>query len=78
MTLNERAQHLNLAINFTILVITGFALSFPKAFWVSPITDVPAGMTLRDSSIDSAVWPRFAGGLSHFVLCLYEKGEGDY
>ena len=47
MTLNERFQHLNLFINFTILVITGFALKYPEAFWVSPITDVPAGMTIR-------------------------------
>jgi len=47
MTLNERWQHLNLFINFTILVITGFALKYPEAFWVSPITDVPTGMTIR-------------------------------
>ena len=37
LTLNERFQHLNLMINFTILVITGFALKYPTAFWVSPI-----------------------------------------
>ncbi len=47
MTLNERVQHINLAINFTILVITGFALSYSTAFWVSPITDFPLGMTFR-------------------------------
>src|SRR4030042_5293789 len=47
MTLNERIQHLNLFINFTILVITGFALRYPEAFWASPITDIPMGMTLR-------------------------------
>ncbi len=47
MTLNERAQHINLAINFTLLVITGFALKYPEAFWASPITDVPMGMTFR-------------------------------
>lgn len=47
MTLNERIQHLNLFINFTILVITGFALKYPEAFWVSPITSVPTGMTIR-------------------------------
>ncbi len=47
MTLNERAQHINLMINFTILVITGFALKYPEAFWASPITDVPSGMTIR-------------------------------
>jgi len=47
MTLNERVQHINLLINFTILVITGFALKYPEAFWASPITDVPMGMTFR-------------------------------
>ena len=47
MTLNERFQHFNLFINFTILVITGFALKYPEAFWASPITDVPMGMTFR-------------------------------
>ena len=47
MTLNERIQHLNLAINFTILVITGFALSYSTAFWVSPISETPLGMTFR-------------------------------
>ncbi len=47
MTLNERVQHFNLFINFTILVITGFVLKFPEAFWASPITDIPMGMTLR-------------------------------
>ncbi len=47
MTLNERIQHLNLFINFTILVVTGFALKYPEAFWVSPIADAPAGMTIR-------------------------------
>jgi cytochrome b subunit of formate dehydrogenase len=29
------------------LVITGFALSYSTAFWVSPITDLPLGMTFR-------------------------------
>jgi cytochrome b subunit of formate dehydrogenase len=47
MTLNERIQHVNLFINFTLLVITGFALKYPEAFWASPITDVPMGMTFR-------------------------------
>jgi len=47
MTLNERFQHVNLFINFTLLVITGFALKYPEAFWVTPITDAPLGMTFR-------------------------------
>jgi cytochrome b subunit of formate dehydrogenase len=47
LTSNERIQHLNLLINFSILVITGFALKYPEAFWASPIADVPLGMTFR-------------------------------
>jgi cytochrome b subunit of formate dehydrogenase len=47
MTLNERVQHLNLIINFAILVVTGFALKYSGAAWTSPITEVPAGMTFR-------------------------------
>jgi len=77
MTLNERAQHLNLAINFTILVITGFALSFPKAFWVSPITDVPAGMTIRGFLHRlCGVAILFLGGY-HILYCAFTKrGRG--
>ena len=77
MTLNERAQHLNLAINFTILVITGFALSFPKAFWVSPISDVPAGMTIRGFLHRlCGVATLFLGGY-HILYCTFTKrGRG--
>jgi len=77
MTLNERAQHLNLAINFTILVITGFALSFPKAFWVSPISDVPAGMTIRGFLHRlCGVATVFLGGY-HILYCTFTKrGRG--
>jgi len=77
MTLNERAQHVNLAINFTILVITGFALSFPKAFWVSPITDVPAGMTMRGFLHRlCGVATVFLGGY-HILYCAFTKrGRG--
>jgi cytochrome b subunit of formate dehydrogenase len=77
MTLNERAQHLNLAINFSILVITGFALSFPKAFWVSPITDVPSGMTMRGFLHRlCGVATVFLGGY-HILYCAFTKrGRG--
>ena len=35
MTLNERFQHFFLLSSFIILVITGFALKYPEAVWVS-------------------------------------------
>ncbi|MEP0772977.1 MAG: cytochrome c3 family protein [Acidobacteriota bacterium] len=33
-TMNEVAQHLILTVAFLVLVVTGFALRFPDAFWV--------------------------------------------
>lgn len=35
MTFNERIQHFLLLSTFITLVITGFALKYPEAFWVS-------------------------------------------
>jgi len=77
MTLNERAQHLNLFINFTILVITGFALKYPEAFWVSPITDIPGGMTLRGFLHRlSGVAIVALGGYHVLYLLFTKRGRG--
>ena len=77
LTLNERAQHLNLFINFTILVITGFALKYPEAFWVSPITDVPSGMTLRGFLHRlSGVAVVSLGGYHLLYLLFTKRGRG--
>jgi cytochrome b subunit of formate dehydrogenase len=76
MTLNERIQHINLAINFTILVITGFALKYPEAFWVSPITDVPLGMTFRGFLHRlSGVATLTLGGYHLLYLAFTERGR---
>jgi cytochrome b subunit of formate dehydrogenase len=40
MTLSERLQHGTLIISFVTLVITGFMLKFPDAWWVSPIRSI--------------------------------------
>jgi predicted CXXCH cytochrome family protein len=40
MTLDERIQHMALAISFITLVITGFMLHFPDAWWVRHIRDL--------------------------------------
>ena len=40
MSLNERIQHITLAVSFMLLVITGFMLSFPNTWWVSHIRDI--------------------------------------
>ena len=76
MTLNERVQHINLFINFTVLVITGFALKYPEAFWASPITDVPAGMTIRGFLHRlSGVAIVTLGGYHVLYLLLTERGR---
>jgi cytochrome b subunit of formate dehydrogenase len=40
MTLNERIQHITLAVSFLLLVLTGFMLSYPNTWWVSHIRDL--------------------------------------
>ncbi len=40
MTLNERIQHLSLLVSFILLVLTGFALKYPDAWWVVPLRNI--------------------------------------
>ena len=40
MTLNERIQHMVLAVSFIMLAVTGFMLQFPNAWWVVFIRDI--------------------------------------
>jgi len=42
MTLNERLQHAALVISFMLLVVTGFMLRYPEAWWVEAIRKVSA------------------------------------
>jgi len=48
MSLNERIQHGALLISFFTLVLTGFALKFPDAWWVAPFRTIgPVMFELR-------------------------------
>ena len=48
MSLNERLQHGTLVVSFLTLVITGFALKFPEAWWVAPLQRVsPSVFAIR-------------------------------
>ena len=40
MSLSERFQHGTLALSFITLVVTGFALKFPDAWWVAPVGEI--------------------------------------
>jgi cytochrome b subunit of formate dehydrogenase len=44
MTLGERIQHGTLLVSFITLVLTGFALRYPDAWWVAPIRSVSPWM----------------------------------
>lgn len=43
MTLGERLQHGTLAVSFILLVITGFMLRYPDAWWVVSIRSITPG-----------------------------------
>ena len=48
MSLSERIQHVTLLTSFITLVLTGFALKYPDAWWVAPIRDIsPVMFELR-------------------------------
>jgi cytochrome b subunit of formate dehydrogenase len=40
MSVNERLQHATLLVSFITLVLTGFALKYPDAWWVAPIRNI--------------------------------------
>ena len=40
MTFSERIQHATLLISFITLVLTGFALRYPDAWWVAPFRSI--------------------------------------
>jgi cytochrome b subunit of formate dehydrogenase len=48
MSLSERIQHVTLLTSFITLVLTGFSLKYPDAWWVAPIRDIsPVMFELR-------------------------------
>lgn len=65
MSLDERIQHGTLVVSFTILVITGFALRFPDAWWVETIRSIsPLMFELRS-------WLHRIAGVIMVLASLY-------
>ncbi len=46
-TLGERVQHLCLVVTFFVLVISGFSLRYPDAFWVKALSDTGLSFAAR-------------------------------
>jgi formate dehydrogenase gamma subunit len=63
-TRNERTQHWLMAISFTVLVITGFGLKYPDAWWVRPFAGVDWLFNLRG-------WMHRLAGGTFLLLCVY-------
>ena len=63
MTVNERIQHVVLGLSFTALVVTGFMLRYPEAWWVTGI---------RHLSTRAFEWR----GLVHRIASLIMVGSG--
>jgi formate dehydrogenase gamma subunit len=71
MTLSERIQHGALLGSFFTLVLTGFALKFPDAWWVAPIRDVsPFMFEIRGVMHRIAAVVMVVAGLYHLYYIL--------
>lgn len=72
MSLGERVQHGTLAISFITLVVTGFALKFPGAWWVAPIADIsPLMFAARGILHRTAAVVLVLSGLYHVYYVLF-------
>jgi cytochrome b subunit of formate dehydrogenase len=72
MSLNERIQHAALLVSFCILVLTGFALKFPDAWWVAPLRNMsPVIFELRSILHRTAGVVLVAAGLYHLYYVFF-------
>ncbi len=69
MSLNERVQHAVLVLSFVTLVVSGFALKFPDAWWVATLRQVsPLSFVIRSVAHRVAGVVMVVAGLFH---CYY-------
>jgi cytochrome b subunit of formate dehydrogenase len=70
MTLHERLQHGVLVISFVVLVVTGFMLSYPEAWWVQGVRRLNSHFfELRSWTHRIAGVVLMVSGLWHFAYC---------
>ncbi|MBM4162211.1 MAG: cytochrome B [Ignavibacteria bacterium] len=77
MSLNERIQHAALLLSFATLVLTGFALKFPDAWWVVPIRNIsPTMFELRGILHRAAAVVMVAVSLYHlYYIFIVPRGK---
>lgn len=76
---NQIIQHLLLAVSFTVLVITGFALRYPDAFWVTPLVWVGMNEGIRSVVHRVAAVVMLIAGVQHFLyVVLSPRGRREW
>jgi len=77
MTLSERIQHGSLALSFITLVVTGFMLRYPDAFWVAPIRSIsPAVFEIRSLLHRIAAVMMICASVYHLYYIFFtERGK---
>jgi len=71
-------QHVSIFVSFTTLVITGFALKFPKAGWARFLTSLGFNEQIRSISHRVAAVVMLTAGVYHILYLLFSrsaKGE---
>jgi cytochrome b subunit of formate dehydrogenase len=68
LSLNERIQHGLLASSFIVLVVTGFMLKFPEAWWVTQIRQ------LSESAFELRGLAHRVAGVALVIISLYHAG----
>jgi formate dehydrogenase gamma subunit len=72
MSASERIQHATLVVSFFTLVLTGFALKYPDAWWVAPIRSIsPLMFDLRGILHRVAGVLMVAAGLYHLYYIFF-------
>jgi len=66
----ERIQHAVLTVSFLVLVITGFALHYPNAWWASPLLHWERTWPVRGTIHRCAAVVLLASSLLHVVLLI--------
>jgi formate dehydrogenase gamma subunit len=75
MSSNERTQHFILLGSFIVLVITGFALKYPEAFWAVPIVHWEGKFPLR-AILHRVCGVILIGASVYHIVYLIESREG--
>ncbi len=75
MNATFRLTHAMVASSFILLVLTGFALKFPDAFWVKPLQAFETRIPLRGWIHRGAAVVMMAGTLFHTLHLLFVKRD---